>query len=204
MRQQVAILVFPDVEVLDFAGPFEVFAVADELSGYELFEVTVVGSAVEPLRAKNGLQVIPDRAVSGAGDDYVPDVLVIPGGDGSRAVMHDQLLLGWVREVAAHAEIVMTVCTGTRIAGAAGLLDGREYTTHRRAAPGVAQLFPGATQRLDRRVVDTGRFVSTGGISAGLDGAFHVLRRLAGDDVARDTADYMEYSPAPVAGGAPL
>lgn len=199
MRQQVGILVFPDVEVLDFAGPFEVFAVADELSGYDLFEVSVVGWVVEPMRAKNGLQVVPDRAVSGAADDYLPDVLVIPGGDGSRAVMHDDRLIRWVREVAAHAEIVMTVCTGTRIAGAAGLLDGREYTTHHRAAPGVAELFPAATQRLDRRVVDTGRFVSTGGISAGLDGAFHVLRRLAGDDVARETADYMEYSPAPVA-----
>jgi transcriptional regulator GlxA family with amidase domain len=201
MRQKVAILIFPDVEVLDFAGPFEVFAVADELSGYELFEVMVVGPTLEPLRAKNGLRVIPDRAVSGATDDYIPDVLIIPGGDGSRAAMDNAQLIGWVREVANHAEIVMTVCTGTRIAGAAGLLDGREYTTHRRAAQGVAELFPAATQRLDRRVVDTGRFVSTGGISAGLDGAFHVLRRLAGDEVARDTADYMEYTPVPVTGG---
>jgi transcriptional regulator GlxA family with amidase domain len=201
MRQRVAILVFPDVEVLDFAGPFEVFAVADELSGYELFEVTVVGPTLEPLRAKNGLQVIPDRALSGDADDYLPHVLVIPGGDGSRAAMDNAQLIGWVREVATHAEIVMTVCTGTRIAGAAGLLDGREYTTHRRAAPGVAELFPAATQRLDRRVVDTGPFVSTGGISAGLDGAFHVLRRLAGDGVAKDTADYMEYTPVPVTGG---
>jgi transcriptional regulator GlxA family with amidase domain len=192
MRQQVAILVFPDVEVLDFAGPFEVFAVADERHGHSLFDVSVVAASTEPVRAKNGLRILPDRAIAEATQ---PNVLIIPGGDGSKTAMLDASVVEWVRGTAAGAEIIMTVCTGTRIAGAAGLLDGREYTTHHEAAPAIAELFPAATQRLDLRVVDTGPFVSTGGISAGIDGAFHVLRRLAGEAVVRETAAYMEYGP---------
>jgi len=193
VRRAVAILVFPDVEVLDFAGPFEVFSVADERNGYRLFDVSIVAASAEPIRAKNGLCVLPDRAIGDEGPD--PQVLIIPGGDGSKQAMEEERLVAWVRRAAAQAEVTMTVCTGTRIAGAAGLLDGREYTTHHEAAPGIAALFPAATQRPDRRVIDTGSFVSTGGISAGLDGAFHLLGRLAGEGVVRDAAGYMEYEP---------
>lgn len=196
MRRAVSILVFPDVEVLDFAGPFEVFSVADERNGYRLFDVSIVAQSAEPVRARNGLRILPDRTIDE--DEPAPHVLIIPGGDGSNAAMKEARLVEWVRRAAARAEVTMTVCTGTRIAGAAGLLEGREYTTHHEAAPAIAGLFPAATQRLDRRVVDTGRFVSTGGISAGLDGAFHLLGRLAGEHVVRDAAAYMEYEPAPV------
>ena len=184
------------MEVLDFAGPFEVFSVADERSGHRLFDVSIVASSTEPIRAKNGLHILPDRAISDDGPE--PRVLIIPGGDGSRQAMEEERLVAWVRRAAAQAEVTMTVCTGTRIAGAAGLLDGREYTTHHEAAPGIAAMFPSATQRTDRRVVDTGPFVSTGGISAGLDGAFHLLGRLVGEDVVRDAAGYMEYEPTRV------
>ena len=193
MRRAVAILLFPDVEVLDFAGPFEVFSVADERNGHALFEVSIVAESAETVRAKNGLRIVPDRGIDDT--DYYPQVLIIPGGDGSKVAMREQRVSSWVSARAARAEVTMTVCTGTRIAGAAGLLDGREYTTHHEAAPGVEKLFPSATLRLDRRVIDTGSFVSTGGISAGLDGAFHLLRRLVSDEVARDAAEYMEYEP---------
>lgn len=190
MKRSVAILIFADVEVLDFTGPFEVFSVANERHGYGLFDVSVVAETAEPVRAKNGLVILPDYPLAGA---PAPDVLIIPGGDGSKTAMLDPGVVEWVRGAAAGCEVTMTVCTGSRIAGAAGLLDGREYTTHHEAAPAIAELFPAATQRLDRRIVDTGSVVSTGGISAGIDGAFHLLRRLSGDEVVRETATYMEY-----------
>jgi transcriptional regulator GlxA family with amidase domain len=171
-----------------------VFSLADERHGYGLFDVSVVAATADPVRAKNGLRILPDQALAEASP---PDVLILPGGDGSKEAMLDHAVIEWVRTAAAGAEITMTVCTGTRIAGAAGLLDGREYTTHHEAAPAIAELFRSASQRLDRRIVDTGPFVSTGGISAGIDGAFHVLGRLSGEDVVRETAGYMEYELRP-------
>jgi transcriptional regulator GlxA family with amidase domain len=126
MKRQVAILVYEGAEVLDFAGPFEVFAVTSELNDDSLFDVSIVGASRDPVRAVTGMLVVPNRSF----DELArPDVLVVPGGSGSRQAMHDPSLLQWTARAADAADIAVSVCSGARIFGALGLLAAREVTT---------------------------------------------------------------------------
>src|SRR5882724_8623558 len=127
MKKNVAILVFDDVEVLDFAGPFEVFAVTDELLGHETFHTFTVALAPGTVRARNGLKIVPHFDLENC---PAPQVLVIPGGFGTRALLGKPALLEWLRCKARQAEIVMSVCTGALVLAKAGLLDGLRVTTH--------------------------------------------------------------------------
>lgn len=188
-RREVAILVFDGVEVLDFAGPFEVFAVTDELNGEQYFDVSLVAPIDTEYAAVNGMRVLPNRVTA---DLPAPDVLVIPGGDGSRQAMRDAAVLEWIREAHADAEVVMSVCSGARLLAVLGMLDGLDVTTHHEVAAELEKLAPAARVSLGRRFIDNGRIVTTGGISAGIDGSFHVVSRLLGEAVARRTAGYME------------
>ena len=122
MRRNVAILIFDDVEVLDFAGPFEVFAVTDELRGYDTFNVFTFAENLGTVRARNGLKVVPHFSREACPP---PHVLIVPGGVGTRPLLNKPALLEWLRLRAKHAEIVMSVCTGALVLAKAGLLDGR-------------------------------------------------------------------------------
>ena len=191
MRARVAIALFDGVEVLDAAGPFEVFAVASELRGHAPFEVLAVGAeAGRVVRAVNGLRFVAER---GWADLPRPAVLVVPGGEGVRAAIEDPALMAWVRDAAASAQVVLSVCTGSLLLGALGLLDGLEATTHHLCIDELRERAPGCRVRPDLRVVDAGRIVTCGGISAGIDGSFHALGRLLGPDAVAETAAYMEY-----------
>lgn len=189
-RRNVAILVFDGAEVLDFAGPFEVFSVTSELNDHRYFQVFVVAEEERPIRAVNGLRIVPDHSFD---TSPAPDVLVVSGGAGSRREMENPDLLGWVKRVSERAEVVLSVCSGARILARAGLLRGRPATTHHEVLDDLRELAPDAEVRGDARFVDAGRIVTTGGISAGIDGSFHVVERLLGREVARRTARYMEY-----------
>lgn len=190
MKRNVAILLFDEIEVLDFAGPFEVFAVTDELRGYDTFNVFTVAENIGTIRARNGLKVIPDYARENCPP---PQVLVVPGGFGTRALLHKPALLEWLRRRAAHAELVMSVCTGSLVLGQAGLLDGLRATTHHECLDLLRQAAP-RTEVVDTdRFVDNGRILTAAGISAGIDCALHVVGRLLGEDAATRTARYMEY-----------
>lgn len=188
--RNVGILVFDGVEVLDFAGPFEVFGVTGELSDGQHFKASLVAKQPREYVAVNGMKVLPNDTF-----DNHPhyDVLVIAGGSGTRAVMNDELVIRWIRQAAARAEVVLSVCSGARLLGQAGLLDGLAVATHHLVYEHLGQIAPQAVLRRDARVVDTGKVVTTGGISAGIDGSFHVVARLLGLDVAKHTAAYMEY-----------
>jgi transcriptional regulator GlxA family with amidase domain len=190
-KRRVAILIFDDVEVLDFAGPFEVFGVTGGREHATTpFEVFTVAERGGPIRARNGLTVTPH--VSAAGCPGV-DVLVVPGGYGTRREMHNAALIDWIRARAAEAEIVLSVCTGALLLGRAGLLDGLEATTHHGALDLLAETAPRAVVRRDRRVIDNGHVITAAGISAGIDAALYVVARLLGEARARETAAYMEY-----------
>jgi transcriptional regulator GlxA family with amidase domain len=179
----IAILVFDEVEVLDFAGPFEVFSVSK--AG---LNVVTVGTKPE-IRARNNLVVRPTLTLT---DPIEPRVLVIPGGWGTRIEMRNEAVLSWIRANAAKSEIVYSVCTGALLLAAAGLLRDLTATTHHGALEELRQAEP-RCQVTDRRIVDNGKIVTAAGISSGIDGAFHILSRLAGMDVAIETARYMEY-----------
>jgi transcriptional regulator GlxA family with amidase domain len=188
--RRVGILIFDGAEVLDFAGPFEVFSVTGELSGGKHFKADLVAKEVREYVAVNGMRVVPN-ATFDAHPAY--DVLVIAGGSGTRVAMLDESLIEWIRRAASRAQVVMSVCSGARLLGQAGLLDGLQAATHHQVYDHLATIAPRAHLRRDARVVDTGKLITTGGISAGIDGSFHLVARLLGREVAQRSADYMEY-----------
>ena len=193
MRRTVAILLFDEIEVLDFAGPFEVFAVTDELAEHQLFRVVTVAPEKRALRARNGLSVNPDHSFA---DCPEPDILIVPGGFGTRALLANQAVLDWIKYVNTTAGIVASVCTGSLLLGAAGLLDGLKATTHHECFDLLRKCAPRVTVVETERFVDTGRILTAGGISAGIDLSLHLITRLHGAAVARKTARYMEYYPS--------
>ena len=194
----VAILLFNEIEVLDFAGPFEVFGVAGKRSGNAPFSVFTVAER-GPVYARNGLSINPTYLLN---DHPKADLIVIPGGGGfhsdgtpygSRREMNNPVLLAWVRRMAETAELVLSVCTGSFILGKAGLLDGLAATTHFMAVDGMRQAAPHTELRPSERYVDNGKIITSAGISAGIDMALYVVGRLLGKDVADETARYMQY-----------
>ncbi|MFW6089008.1 MAG: DJ-1/PfpI family protein, partial [Gemmatimonadota bacterium] len=137
-----------------------------------------------------GLRVRPERRLA---DVAAPEIVVVPGGDGTRREMENRALLRWLREAHEGVEVMLSVCSGARLLARAGLLDGLRVTTHHQVVDHLRELAPAAIVEPTRRYIDAGKIVTTGGISAGIDGAFHVVERLWGPDIARATAAYMEY-----------
>jgi transcriptional regulator GlxA family with amidase domain len=195
-RKRVGIVVFPDVEVLDFCGPFEVFSVTrlDETRRREEpspFEVLLVAEHEDVVTATGGLRVLPDHTIA----TCPPlDVLVVPGGWGTRRESTNRMLLDWIGERGKHVETLTSVCTGSMLLGHAGLLDGRRATTHWRALDWMRRSFPTVTVEEGLHVVEDGDLLTSAGISAGIDMALRVVARYHGDAVARATARNMEYA----------
>jgi len=193
--KRVGILIFPAVEVLDFCGPYEVFSVTrlhedrrrEESSP---FEVLLVAQSGEPVVATGGLRVIPDVTL----ETCPPlDILVVPGGWGTRTEISNQRLLTWISERAKQVETLTSVCTGAMLLGQAGLLDGRRATTHWGSLDRMRQSFPAVTVEDKLHVVEDGHVLTSAGISAGIDMALRVVARYFGEAVGRATARHMEY-----------
>ena len=194
----VAILLFNEIEVLDFAGPFEVFGVADRKADPRPFRVFTVAER-GPVYARNGLSINPTYLLN---DHPKADIIIVPGGGGnhpdgtpygSRREMDNPAVLNWIRRTAATAELVLSVCTGSLLLAKAGLLDGLSATTHYSATDSLAQLSPTITVRPTERYVDNGKIITSAGISAGIDMSLYVVGRLLGKEVADETARYMQY-----------
>ena len=196
-RWNVGILIFEDVEVLDFAGPFEVFSRtrlvpgtpsrrSNESAPFEVFTVSQTGA---PLRATGGLLVTP--AFSFANVPRI-DLLVVPGGYGTRPLLDAAALLDWIRRTAADARKVTSVCTGSLLLAKAGLLQGKRATTHWGALDLLASLYTGVVVDRETRVVDDG-VVTSAGVASGIDMSFYVVEQLFGKAVADETAHYIEY-----------
>ena len=183
MKKNVAILLFDEIEVL-------VFAVTNELNRSEAFNVVTVAAKPGTVRAHNGLKVIPEFTVDNCPP---PHILVIPGGAGTRTILHQPSLLEWIRLKARTADLVMSVCTGALVLAKAGLLDGLRITTHHGNLAELAALAPSATVDAAQRFHDNGKILTSGGISAGIDCSLHVVARELGELSAAATARYMEY-----------
>ncbi|WP_426419717.1 DJ-1/PfpI family protein [Bradyrhizobium genosp. A] len=182
---QIGSLLFEGLDQIDLTGPFEVLSRIPN-STYRLY-----GKIAEPIRDLKGLRLTPDAALS----DAPPlDVLHVPGGFGQEALMEDAEVLAWIRQQAATARSVFSVCTGALLCGAAGLLKGRRATTHWASF----HLLPyfGAIPVNERVVVD-GNWVFAAGVTAGIDGALRLAAELRGDDAARTIQLDMVYAPEP-------
>jgi transcriptional regulator GlxA family with amidase domain len=193
----VAILIFDDVEVLDFAGPFEVFSRTRLTPGAESrrssdtapYEVFTVARELQPVTATGGLRVLPHFDFASAPR---VDVLVVPGGFGTRRLLQAPEILEWIRKTASAATRVTSVCTGSLVLARAGLLAGRRATTHWGALDLLAEIDPAVTVERTLRVVDDG-IVSSAGVAAGIDMAFSIVESMFGRDVADETAHYIEF-----------
>jgi len=194
-RHVVGIVIFPDVEVLDFAGPFEVFSVTrlnEERRREEPspFEVKLIGENLQPIVASGGLRLLADYDL----DSCPPlDILVVPGGWGTRKEIENKRLIDWIAKVGSQVETLTSVCTGSMLLGRAGLLDGRTATTHWRALEWMKNSFSKVTVDADHHVVEDGRVLTSAGISAGIDMSLRAVLRYYGEAVARATARHMEY-----------
>lgn len=188
--RKVAILIFDEVEVLDFCGPFEVFAVTGAYNQDKPFDVFTVAEKASPLMARNGLSVNPNFSFA---DCPQAAILVIPGGYGTRPLLQNQTVLNWINGQAAKAEMIMSVCTGSLLLGKAGLLDGLSATTHFKAMDELRKVAPNTQVCPGQRIVDNGRILTSAGISAGIDLSFHIVARLLGREEAQATARWMEY-----------
>ncbi len=192
----VGILIFPDVEILDFCGPFEVFASASlppETEGgpqKRLFDVFTMAERAEVVTCWGGLLVQPNQTFA---EHFPVDVLVVPGGYGTRREQENPVILDWIARQRSSAALTTSVCTGAFLLGAAGLLDGLRATTHWATIDDLRSRHPSTNVLADARVVDEGEIITSAGVSAGIDMALHVVRRLHGDEIARRTARDMEY-----------
>lgn len=197
--RNVAIFIFDEVEVLDFAGPFEVFAVARFPDGGRPFNVYTVGITGETVRARNGLSVNPDYSFASMPQ---PQILLVPGGQGTRPLLNNNTVVNWLREQAAQVEFLLSVCTGALLLAKAGVLAGLSATTYHTTFDALQTLEPTVTVCPGRRWVDNGRVITSAGVSAGIDMSLHMLGRLHGADFAETTARYMEYEYWPRGDGA--
>lgn len=195
MTLAVGILLFDGVELLDFAGPYEVFTVASRVrlredpSEEPPFDVFTVAASAEPVRTHGGVRIAPDTTF--AGHPHI-DLLVVPGGVVLDAVA-DRPTVDWTARTAAGAQLTASVCTGAFLLAQAGLLDGRPATTHWEDVDELQAAYPALRAVKDCRWVDDGDVITAAGISAGIDMALHLVVRLAGVPAALETARYMQY-----------
>jgi len=191
----VAIYIFDDVEVLDFAGPFEVFNVAGETTDPRPFTVYTVAKTEAPVKARGGLTIVPHYSF-----ETLPqiDILLVPGGWGTRALLKQVDIVEWVRQQSENVERLLSVCTGSLVLGKAGLLDGLDITTHYGALDSLREIVPSANVLEDTRYIDNGKIVTSAGISAGIDMALHIVQQMAGETALANTLKEMEYDWQPL------
>ncbi|MGG3366046.1 MULTISPECIES: DJ-1/PfpI family protein [Bacillus cereus group] len=189
-KWSVGIFLFNDVEVLDFAGPFEVFSIT-KVHEEKPFTVYTVSQNGEMITARNGLKVKPDYSI----EDLPPvDILIIPGGKGAREnEVKNDIIINWVRQQMKEVKLMTSVCTGALLLAKAGLLEGLKATTHWASIQTLKKDFPNVEVMENMKFVDEGHIITSAGISAGINMSFHIVKNLLGVEIAEETAKNMEY-----------
>lgn len=194
LRRTIGILLFNEVEVLDFAGPFEVFSLAENNSSDKYFNVITIAEYKSPISARNGLIVIPDYSF----DNYPDiDVLVIPGGYGAeKTEIHNPVVIDWIIHQAKLAELTLSVCTGALLLAKAGLLAGKSATTHWMDLDNLAS-YPNINVISNTRYVDASdeniQLIISAGISAGIHASLYCVEKLIDRQTMQTTARRMEF-----------
>jgi len=191
---RIAIALFDRAEELDFAGPWEVLSHWANEWPEDGVEVFTVAERLDPVTCAKGLRILPDRTWDAAGPI---DVLVFPGGIGTRPQLGDERVRSRLRDLAAGGTLMTSVCTGALVFADAGLLDGRPATTYWQQLELLASLGEKIDVRPNDRFVDSGEVITAAGVSAGIDMALHLVRRLHSADRARDVRRGIQYDPQP-------
>lgn len=184
----IGVLLFPDVEELDFAGPFEVLSYVNKLIPASV-EIKIIAESLDPVSCFNGLRVLPDRTVN---ECPQLDILVIPGGQGRKTAAKNTVLLDFIKRQHEGSRYTCSVCTGAFLLAEAGLLAGRKATTYHTAFAELAD-FPDVAV-VNTKVVQDGKIITGGGVSSGLELGFHVVQLLFGRLIAQDVARRIEYN----------
>lgn len=188
-RRNVAVLVYQKVDGLDFSGPFDVFATASNWG--KDFYVYTVSEKIEPIDTVSAFTILPKYDFSNC---PIPDILIIPGGLGSRTEMNNEHITSWIRKMAGTAEQIISVCTGALLLAKANLLEGLKITTNRRATDLLREVAPQNSEIIENvRFVDNGKIVMSEGVTAGIDASLHVISKLIDKDRAIETANKLEY-----------
>ncbi|NDL56037.1 DJ-1/PfpI family protein [Phytoactinopolyspora mesophila] len=194
--KHIAIVLFPEVEELDAVGPWEVLSFWTHGYPEDGYTVSCVSRDGAPVTCAKGLTIHPHHSFT----DVPPvDVLIFPGGRGARKMLDDDTHLDWVRRQRKTTPIMASVCTGSLVYAAAGLLENRPATTHWASLDRLAELDSTIDVRRDERFVDDGDVVTSAGVSAGIDMALRLIVRLAGTNRARDVRRGIQYDPEPPA-----
>lgn len=194
MTREIGILLFDGVEELDAVGPWEVLAAWTTFFPDDGFAVSCLSRSGDPVTAAKGLVIAAHHSL---GDAPTLDVLLHPGGQGTRPLMRDDEHLDWVRQQRGEVPLMTSVCTGSLVYAAAGLLHGRPATTHWGSLDLLAETDPTIDVRPDDRFVDDGDVITSAGVSAGIDMALHLVKRLVSVERAREVRRYIQYDPTP-------
>lgn len=192
-QRNIAIMIFDEVEVLDFAGPFEVFNITGELNPELNLNVFTIAETSSPVKSRGKLNINPNYSMFSTPP---LDLLLVPGGRGSRALLEKPLVLNWLREQKNHVDYLLSVCTGSLVLGKAGLLNGLQATTHHGAFDELRAVVSHDTEIVtdERYVVNAdAHIITSGGIAAGIDMSLYVVQQLFGNEVLKTTLTEMEY-----------
>jgi transcriptional regulator GlxA family with amidase domain len=190
-RMQVGILVFHEVEVLDFAGPYEVFSIARNSFGDPAFDVKLIAQKKGILTASKGLKIFPDLLID---ETEAPEVLVVPGGYGARVnEIHNTPLIEWLKVMHSRVSYIASVCTGAYLLAEAGLLDGISVTTHWKHTKPLAETYPSLRVEEGVKFTDGGKVLTSAGVSAGINLSLYIVGKILGRKAAEDTAREMEF-----------
>lgn len=193
MRKKTGILIFQNVELLDFCGPYEVFSVvrlSEKPHEISPFEIMLVAETLETVRSYGGMRTIPDVSF----DDCPPlDILVVPGGLGVRKEIQNDVLIDWIKFQGSRVQTLASVCTGSMLLAQAGFLSGKRATTHYSTLDWMRSTFPDVCVVEDKRVVDESTILTSAGVSAGIDMSLQIVRKHFGIEAARRAAKYIEY-----------
>jgi len=191
----VGILLFDNVELLDFAGPMQVFSSAQYVDEQLIDDIITLGNQKEIIVSKTRMKVNIDKHISEVG---MLDVLIIPGGFGTRPLIHDDEFLSDVKDLVHRSKIVLTVCTGSLLLAKLGVISNLTATTHYAAIELLSKLDPTIKVDRSKRYHDNGKYVISEGVSAGIDASFYLLKRLFNGDVSAQVKKYIEYYPEKV------
>ena len=194
MTRHIGILLFDDVEELDAVGPWEVLSWWTRANPEDGYDVLMMADSLDPVTCAKGMRILPDVRV-----DAAPplEVLIYPGGRGTRRHLVEEARIEWVRAQRAAVPLMTSVCTGSLVYAAAGILGNRPATTHWGSLERLSELDPSIEVRPDDRFVDDGDVITSAGVSAGIDMALHLVARLAGVERAREVRRGIQYDPQP-------